>query len=83
MARTPNRYGTELRARKRVQAAQSVVSECITRPMTPEERAWMDSLPKTNSKQRVIGANLSMPKYQGSASRPRRKAHEPLRKRAR
>lgn len=83
MARAPNRYGTEMRARKRTEAVQPMISECITRPMTPEERARMDSLPKVNSKQRVIGANLCIQKDQGSASRPRRKAPEPRRKRAR
>lgn len=83
MARTPNRYGTEMRARKRTDATQPMISECITRTMTPEERVRMDSLSKSNSKQRVVGVNLWMPKDQGSVSRPDRKASEPRHKRER
>lgn len=58
LERTPNKYGTEMRARKRTDAAQPMISECITRTMTPEERVRMDSLSKSNSKQRAVGVNL-------------------------
>ena len=56
--RTPNRFGHEMRARKRNDPAAAYKSECITRPMTKEERAWLDSLPKPDKKGISIGANL-------------------------
>jgi len=56
--RTPNRYGHDTRARKRHEPAAAYKSECITRPMTPEERAWVEALPKPDSKGIAIGANL-------------------------
>lgn len=60
--RNPNRYGTEMRARKRMESAQLNNSECVTRPMTAAERAWMDSLPKPHPKERVIGVGITVEK---------------------
>ncbi|NRQ51959.1 hypothetical protein [Brevibacillus sp. HD1.4A] len=53
----PNRYGTDMRA-----PVQAVNNECITRPMTPAERAWMDSLPKPQPKERIIGMSIAAEK---------------------
>ncbi|WP_309479409.1 hypothetical protein [Brevibacillus agri] len=61
-ARTPNRFGTDMRARRRTEPAQAAHSECITRPMTPEERAWMESLPKPHKKDRIIGMSIAAEK---------------------
>ncbi|MGO0058618.1 hypothetical protein ACTID9_00885 [Brevibacillus fluminis] len=36
----------ENKEKTRPELAVSYASECITRPMTPEEKAWMESLPK-------------------------------------
>jgi|GEM_PF-5558510 hypothetical protein len=58
----PNRYGTDMRARKRTEPVQAVNNECITRPMTPAERAWMDSLPKPHPKSKIIGMSIAAEK---------------------
>ncbi|GED71209.1 hypothetical protein BRE01_49110 [Brevibacillus reuszeri] len=60
--RTPNRYGTDMRARKRDEHINPLVSECITRPMTEEERARLESLPKPQPKDRIVGINITVEK---------------------
>ncbi len=60
--RTPNRYGTDMRARRRDDKITSAVGECITRPMTEDERARLESLPKPEPKERIIGMNIMVDK---------------------
>ncbi|MGG3012264.1 hypothetical protein ABEO98_22620 [Brevibacillus parabrevis] len=58
----PNRYGTDFRARKRPEPSPPYNSECVSRQMTPEERAWMESLPKPHKKDRIIGMSIAAEK---------------------
>lgn len=58
--RNPNRFGTDMRARKRQDTTSYVVSECITRAMTNDERARIEALPKPQRKERIIGMNVTV-----------------------
>lgn len=49
---------------------RSEVRECMTRPMTPEERTWIDSLPKPRAKERIIGMNVTTDKAMKRKSQP-------------
>lgn len=56
----PKTLGQEKRARSRQDSEPGpLFGECITRPMTPEERAWVESLPKPRPKERVIGMAIT------------------------
>ncbi|KMZ42539.1 hypothetical protein AC624_16195 [Bacillus sp. FJAT-27238] len=57
--RAPSRFGTDMRARKRDEAISSAVGECITRPMTEEERKRLDLIPKPRLKERIIGMSIT------------------------
>ena len=46
--------GQDFRARRRPDLGITLTSQCTVRPMTAEEKAWIDSLPKPNGKPPVI-----------------------------
>lgn len=43
-------YGTEFRARKKQEQPERFHGECTTRRITPQEEAWLDTLPKPERK---------------------------------
>jgi hypothetical protein len=58
-ARIPKTLGADFRARRRQDPSPApLFGKCTTRPMTPEERAWIESLPKPDRKRHMVGVNL-------------------------